>query len=337
MRSTITDIARAAKVSAGSVSSVLNNKAGARRISKATVDRVRRVAGELGYVPNYCAQGLRTQQTHNIGLLVDLSIHHFYLIDVITQIEKHARARGYHVNIGMLHDEEDTLHYIKSFGAGRCDVVMGISITLNDKLDKQFKELESQGVPVVLVYSGVQSGYDCVCPDSRLGAIMAGEYLVSKGHRCIVDVEHARVIDPDGEDISGYREVLRRHGMAFNPSLIYECPGDFECARQLWKKIRSEVPECTGIITCNDDIALGLARGAKESGLRIPEDITIVARNNTYPVRIAEVPLASTQYDLDLVAELAVQIVLDRLEMTEATPTRRSCRVERVSPTLVER
>ncbi len=337
MKTTITDIARTAKVSVGSVSSVLNNKAGDRRISVATVARIRKAAEELNYVPNYCARSLRTQRTQNLGVIVDISIQHSYLIEIISHLEAHAKQHGYYINIGVLHDEADALHYTRSFGASRCDAVLAISVTLNDKLDAQFKELRSAGIPMVLVYCGVNPDYDCVCPNLYRSAILGTEYLVRQGHRVIACVGQRPQAGLGNEYLSGIREVLTRHRLAFDENLIYECPADFEIAANLWNRIIAEQPDCTGFMAFNDDIALGLARGARRSGRSIPGDICIVAQNNTYPVRIAEAPLASTQYDLDRASELAIQILMDRLEQVENGMDVHGYRLEKIAPTLVER
>jgi len=336
MKSTITDIARAAKVSVGSVSSVLNNKAEDRRISKDTVTRIRQAAERLGYVPNFCARGLRTQRTQNLGEIVDISIQHSYLVEIISHLETHAKQHGYYVNIGVLHNEADALHYTRSFGANRCDAVLVVSVTINDKLDRQFKELRAGGTPVVLVYCGENPDYDCVCPNLYRSAILGTEYLVRRGHRTIACVGQRPEAGLGNEYLAGMREVLSRHRLAFDDSQIYECPADFHMAATVWDRIMAERPECTGFMAFNDDIALGLAHGARRAGRRIPEDIEIVAQNNTYPVRISESPLASTYYDLDRAAELAVQIVMDRLEQTEKGTGGKEVRLEKIAPGLYE-
>ncbi len=333
MKATITDIARAAKVSVGSVSSVLNNKAGDRRISKDTVVRIREAAERLGYVPNFCARGLRMQRTQNLGVIVDISIQHSYLVEIISHLEAHAKQHGYYVNIGVLHNEADALHYTRSFGANRCDAVLAVSVTINEKLDWQFKELQAGGIPMVLVYCGENPDYDCVCPNLYRSAVLGTEYLVRQGHRVIACVGQRPEGGLGSEYLGGMREVLARHRLAFDESYIFDCPADFETAAKVWEQIIKEKPECTGYMAFNDDIALGLARGARRNGRRIPEDIEIVAQNNTYPVRISESPLASTYYDLDRAAELAVQMVMDRLEQTVDT---KESRLEKMAPALYE-
>lgn len=337
MKSSLTDVAKAASVSVGTVSSVLNGMADARRIPKATAKRVRDTANRLGYVPNRQARSLRTRRTDTLGLLVGVSISHAYLMEIITCVEKHARAHGYSVTVGMLHDDSDAEQAMKSVEANRCDAVLAVSVMLNGRFDRQLKDLRRSGVPIVLFYCGPNPDYDCVCPDTGRSAELAVEYLLGQQRVHIACVTHDPSSLVDSEYVAGYMKALAEHGVPSDPSLVFSCPAEFDGGRDLWHAVARQDPKCNGIIAFNDDQALGLARGVQESGLRVPEDVMIVAQNNTYPVRIADAPLASTRYDLDLAAATAIQIIMDRLQDRRPHSTPPRFRLERVAPTLVGR
>lgn len=338
MKPTLRDIAKEANVSVGVVSSTLNNKASERRISEETVARVRKVSQRLGYVPNHAARSLRTRRTQNLAVVVDISIQHSYLAELINCLEASARQSGYYVNVGILHNQRDAVDYLQALNSRRCDAVICVSVTLNETLDTALKALRQTGTPVVLLYCGRHDGYDCVFPDAYTSAIRSTRYLLGKRHQDIIVVGTRYEKNPRQKKyVEGVREVLEPEDVPFGPDRVYDCPAEFDVARELWAKIRSEHPGCNGVICANDDIALGLARGVRDQGLAVGEDVIIIAQNNTYPVRIASDPIPSIEYSQQLAADLVMRIVVERIETRSLLSLQESYRLEKLQPTLVER
>jgi LacI family transcriptional regulator len=199
------------------------------------------------------------------------------------------------------------------------------------------RHLEATGAWVVQVYGIPYPGHDYVGPDMAQAAVLASDYLWSRGRRAQALVVH----DPEASNwrsvTAAFRGRLRRHGLAKNAGRVFacECPSDFDRARGLAKVIAEEYPDCDGILACNDDVALGLVAGFRELELEVPRDLEVVAHNNTYPVRIAHPPMPSTQYDLDEAARSAVEIALMRMEDPELSVPPKVVKLEPVfvSPT----
>lgn len=288
MRVTLKSIAKVANVSAGTVSSVLNGKAEERGVPQRTAQNILKVAHELGYVPNYAARGLRNQHLQNIGLLIDESIQHGYVSEIINHIEQRLSDKKYFLSVGMLKKTPQDGEFIRQFAVNRCDAVIAVSVTLDDVKDDAFKALERAGIPVALVYSMQHQDYDCIFPDLEMSKQLARDYLAGQGRKRVL--------------------VAPEHG---------EAQGNYQGGREFWWTLRQRDPNCDGIVAMSDEFALGVIRGIRESGLRVPEDVMVVAQNNTEPIQISETPLVSTEYDLDLMAKWTVELIMSRLEANQ--------------------
>ena len=104
MKATIKDVAHSAGVSTATVSHVFNNT---RYVSSEIVDRVKKAADELGYIPNNLAKSLRSNESKKIGLLVP-NISNYFSVDIISDINEVLSEKGYQVILGYSYENVST-------------------------------------------------------------------------------------------------------------------------------------------------------------------------------------------------------------------------------------
>src|SRR5690349_14700245 len=181
-------------------------------VSAETVQRIRAVAEELGYVPNRFAQALKTRRTMTIACIVPDITNPFYP-GLIRGVQKIAQDRDYDV-IAVNTDgvPERERHFLDWARQGRVDGVIGVFFTLRAS---DFSSLVEAGVPVVRIESSKKRGgeipVDDLYVDSRAAAQSVTQYLVDQGHKRIALV--AGRGGPQPHRIEGYRAALAAAGL----------------------------------------------------------------------------------------------------------------------------
>ncbi len=283
---TIRDVAEACGVSVSTVSRVLNNKDD---VAPETCEKVRRVIAELGYTSSLAATSMRSRRTNVIGvLLVDLgdpfSLELFKGIGRAvhgTEYDLIVYSSGY-VAANMQPGWER--RHLSRLGGGLADGVLVVTPTTEDL---------SPVSPLVAIDPHEHNIFPAVISTNREGAIAAMEYLIGLGHRRIGFITGRRGLVSASRRQRGYVEALERAGLPLDPELIQE--GDytrqkgFHCAQRL---LRLPNPP-TAIFAANDKSALGVLDAAREAGLRVPEDLSVVGFDNI-PQSAAYVPGLTT-------------------------------------------
>lgn len=272
-RAGIADVAAAAGVSRSTVSLVLNGADA--RISDATRERVRRVAAEIGYVPNPVARSLRTRQTSTVGLISDRIATTPFAGRMLAGAQDAARELGYLVFL-INTDGDDQIEQD------------GIAALMDHRVDKFIyasmwhREIaEPTKLPASTVFMDcrpVSGGYPAVVPDDHAGGVAAVRELVVAGHRRIAYVDTTEE-DRPASDLRrrGYLEVLAESGIDADPRL--QVAGDTSAAggRQATLALLDLPAEVrpTAVFCFNDRMAAGAYAAAHARGLRIPDDLSI--------------------------------------------------------------
>lgn len=317
----IRDVASAAGVSVTTVSHVLNNTTGA-RVSDETRERVATVAARLGYAPNKLAQGLRLQRTQILALLSDQIATTPHAGRIILGAQEAASAKGWVVmllNSGGDPDLED--REISALLQHQVDGVLYATmyhrqITVPDRLT---------GIPVVLLdASCTDPRYPSVVPDEVGGGRAAVQELLDAGHRRIGFTTNIDDIPATHGRLVGYRQALAGAGIPFNPDLVVieesDTRGGYRAALQLLR--RPDRP--TGLFCFNDRMAMGAYQAARELGLRIPQDVSVVGFDNQELIADGLFPGLSTvalpHYEM---GAWAVNTMIDMLDEAQSARRRR--------------
>jgi LacI family fructose operon transcriptional repressor len=200
------EIARLAGVSKATVSSVLNGKAEKYRISTDTQARIREIARQHGYQPNYSAAALRRGKTKSIGFIVPDFENRSYL-RIAKRLEALARKDGYQLIIASSDDEPETEILAARMMVSRGIDALLVSSCTNDEAGV-YQAILKKGTPVVALDRPLTAAFSSVTSDDRLGAFELVRSMGLSTHGNVVligampDIRISRLRE------QGFREAL---------------------------------------------------------------------------------------------------------------------------------
>ena len=233
----LSDIARLAGVSVTTASYVINGKAVQRRISAATVERVRAVIEEHGYHPDQQAASLRRGQTRTLGfVLPDLENPSYAKLAKL--LEQGARARGYQLLIACSDDEPDTERQVLNlFRARRCDALIVASCLPVG--DESHARLQADGVPIIAVDRQLDPQRFCsVVSDDRPASQQLTHSLLAPGLRQVALLGARPELNISREREAGFRLALE--GFAGEVRVMQGAQFSRDCGRQMMESLLDE-------------------------------------------------------------------------------------------------
>jgi DNA-binding LacI/PurR family transcriptional regulator len=301
-RPTSIDVARCAGVSQSTVSLVFSGK-GRGRVSEATADRVRECARELGYRPNVAAQALRLGTSRAVALLVPDMTNPFFS-RVLRGAQRAAAAAGY---IVILVDTQNDRHWesqsFEALRAGPVDGYLLFEVTAPDALgpDENVVLMETEG-----------PRRPSVRFDGEGGAAAAFEHLVELGHRRIGHLAAAfRALTFQHRE-EARRRVLKAASMDPDEQPRVLTPISIEDARINAGPLLDQEPTA---VFCDDDvIAAGLYLAARERGLRVPDQLSIIGFDDMDFARVLEPPLTTVALDAELLGSTSFELLEMRIK-----------------------
>ena len=311
---TITDVARRAGVSKSLVSLVMR---GADHVSPERRQAVNKAAAELGYRPNAMARSLVQRRTHLVGVMVS-DLHNPFFADVVAGIQEQAARTGYKVLVNSGNraaareaDAMETLLQLRADG-----IILGSPV-----LDDEVIGRASREVPIVLVGREAHGpAVDSVTNDDRAGAEVAVEHCVSLGHRRIAHIDGGHGAGAPARR-HGYEAAMKRLGLGDLVSVVSgtytEEGGHTGCLLLLAQK-----PRPTAIFAANDLAAIGALNAIEESGLKVPDDISLVGYDNTSLAALRHISLTTIHQPRLEMGQLALSTLLERVDQDREEPRR---------------
>lgn len=274
----IRDVAKLAGVSVTTVSHVLNETPHT-RVAEETRNRVREAAQSLGYGPNRVAQALRTRRSGLVGLLSEEIATTPHAGRIILGAQEAARAHD--LTLVIVNAERGN-----HADAHRADVQALIDRQVDAVLYATMYHREIAVppnlpvLPAVLIDATDGTGrLPSVVPDEVGGAVAAVRHLVEAGHRRIAFLNNDDDVPATRGRLAGYRQVLDEHGIPYADELVGESVSEpaegYELAKEVLARSRP-----TALFCYNDRMAMGAYRAARELGLNIPADLSIVGFDN---------------------------------------------------------
>ncbi len=273
MPPTIHDVAKRAKVSAITVSRVVNRSG---YVSEETRQRVEIAIKELGYIPNSVSRSLRLKRTHVIALIVSDITNPFWTT-VTRGVEDACRAQGFSVILCNTDEQQDKLdEYLRVLLQKRVD---GFLVAPTTDHTPALSSVVEQEVPMVFIdREPPHVKASVVRGDSEDGAYQLTEYLINLGHRRIAILSGPEKTTTSQQRIAGYRSAHLAHNMPLDPILIYKGEYNQEHGYHTTRSIFHDVhPQPTAIVAGNSLIAVGVLRAAYELGLHVPEQLSVVS------------------------------------------------------------
>lgn len=305
-RVTIIDVANEANVSFATVSRVVNGKG---YVSPATRERVMQAMTRTGYIVNRQARALAGGLHQVIGLLVpDLDTS--YVGEILRGIDEELAAKSYDLMLYTTHRRKTRESiFVASLTQGNTD---GLLMILPQDLAANINAVRQRDFPYVLIdHSGLDDQGPSVGATNRQGAHDATSYLIELGHRRIGFITGNQEMGCSVERLIGHRAALAGAGIAADPALVREGnfrqPLAYECTRDLLAL--SERP--TAIFASNDISAFAVMDAARDAGLRIPDDISVIGFDDIPDARYSNPPLTTMRQPLQDMGRLATHMLFE--------------------------
>ncbi len=321
-RPKIADVARAAGVSKTAVSFAFNSPD---RLAPETASRIRDVAGSLGYRPHPVARMLTQRQTHTIGVLTP---------QALSVIFSNPFFGAFSEGVALAAEQEGyALHFIsplrgslaRAMDHATVDGVVVVGLSADHP---EVEQIRAAGVPLVMVDSSALQDLPGVEIDDEGGARAAAEHLVVLGHRdiLIIGVEApAPTLDLDtggvmGRRLRGYQTGLAAKGIDLDPSSVVVAPASIEGGLVALHRVWSDGKRPTGVLVMSDAMAIGVLRAARELGLRVPEDLSVVGFDDIDVSQHVNPPLTTVHQPIRRKGESAVRLLLAVVQRRDRDP-----------------
>jgi LacI family transcriptional regulator len=320
------DIARLAGVSVTTVSHVVNKT---RPVAPDTETAVLAAIAKTGYVADSVVRSQRTAGTQTIGLAMS-AISNPYFGEVVHGLERAASRHGYSLLLADTHDEMRTeLRAVSDLLSRRVEAIV---LAPSPDPSGALRHARLQGVPVVLIDRLMKAEVDQIGSENLEPTAELVDHLVGIGHRRIAMISGRVGLTTSDERVTGYRLGLRRNRIRFTPEyLVNGDSRDDEAQAALMTLLALPKPP-TAIVVGNNLMTIGVMRGAREAGVRIPDDLALVAFDDfewadLFHPRLTVIAQATHQMGAQ-----ALELVMSRL----ADPTMPARRIV-MHPTLVHR
>ena len=307
----IADVANAAGVSKTAVSFAFNNP---NKLGNATLERVLQVANDLGYAPHPAARALSMRRSGTIGLLIPQRLTTVFANPFLSELIQ---------GLGELCDENDlTMLLVPPLdgsleGAIRQASVDGfISLGLSPD-DGALETLDRLGIPTVLVDSEASANHPAVNVDDAGGAEAAARHLLDLGHLnlavIVLPPTRSHAMTPTAaRRLAGYRTAVHAAG-APEPRMV-TAGATMAAGALAFEALPKGKRRPTGVLAMSDMAAIGLMAAAIASGLRVPEDLSIVGYDDLPMAAWTTPRLTTVRQPIVEKGRLAARLLIQRLQ-----------------------
>jgi LacI family transcriptional regulator len=311
-QATIADIAKAAKVSPGTVSNALNDRKG---ISSDKKQEILEIAERLGYRKS-------TEQREAKEIRFVLFKRHGFVVDdtpffsqLISGIEAALRMNGYRMLITQLDLTEN--HMKETLESLLCDSCNGVLVLATEMIRDDLSLFSVLKKPVVFLDNCFRDDHaDCVSIANEESAYAATCLIIHAGHTKIGLLSSSTHINNFYYRKRGYETALRDFGLEPSPAFeISICPtleGSYRDMKAILAAGISEFP--TAFFAENDIIAQGAMRALKEFKIKVPEDVSIVGFDDMPFCELLTPRLTTVNVNKQNIGQEAVNLLIRRIK-----------------------
>ena len=327
-RSTIKDVAAQAGVSYQTVSRVVNNSPDVRLETR---DRVLAAIAELGYRPNAAARTMGGGRTMTLGCIAPNLVDYTFA-SILDGVQAEARSLGYQTFTGSAPTVDDVQDLLEEMQERQVDGFL----MLNPQVDGRFHHilpLIEKGVPAVyLMNTPANAPVSTVSGDDKYGGCAGTSYLLSLGHRHIVTIAGPNNEEGTHQRLQGYRHAFAEAGIAVNESLILQGDWSPESGYQTVQNLLGQGKSFTAVFTQNDKMALGAMQALRQTGLSVPNDVSVMGYDDMPLSAYFYPPLTTMAQPMDEIGRHASRLLIEHIENPD-----RAIEHIKIKPTLVER
>lgn len=311
------DLAAACNVSIATVSKALNDQ---HDVSAKTKEMVRRKAKELGYFPNSAAKALKTNRSHNIGVLfvdeAQSGLTHDFFANVLDSFKRTIELRDYDltlVNCSKVHS--NSMSYLDRARYRGFD---GVAIACIDFRDPEVVDLVDSNIPVVTI-DYIFNNRIAVISDNVKGMRDLVTYVYQMGHRKIAYI-HGNNSSVTNARVSSFFTTCTQLGIEVPDEYIKQA--DYRDTEGAYLKTMElldlkDPPTC--ILYPDDFAGFGGMNAIRERGLRIPEDISVAGYDGIRIGRHIMPKLTTIRQDTKMIGKLAAENLIKLIEHPRST------------------
>lgn len=301
------DVAAHAGVSLGTVSRVINDNP---EVAAELRARVQGSVEALGYQPNALGRNLRRQRTDTFGIVIPDVTSPFFA-ELVKQVEQAARDHGYSLLVGSAENSRELeISYLNKLTERGVD---GVIFSSSSEGSDGFPVRE--GSPLVTVDREVP-GFDFVSSDHEAGARSAVAHLVELGHRRVACISGPQSMPVFAQRLTGYRtvmgEVLKGEDLRADDYTRVEPIGEMRGVTAAHELLQMNPPP-TAIFATSDQQAIGVLRACADSGLRVPEHVSVVGFDDIPLAELLTPRLTTVRQPIDEIGRLAIDRLAARV------------------------
>lgn len=310
---TIKDIAKMLNVSHTTVSRSLNDSP---LISKETKDKVKELAKQYNYKPNFSARGLVLSKTYTIGLFFSTlrtgTSANFFLRCVrgVNSIVKDT----YNLAVEAIDDYEDFGHITRR----HFDGIIVMSQSPND--DEFIAHIVKENIPLVVLNREIIGQYvTTILSDDQKGAYDLTKYIIECGHRDIAFIEGKPEFLNTHKRKQGFLRAHIDAGLEFNEGFALPGKYDHESGYQAMQRILDMKELPTAVFCSNDEMALGAMKAIKQRNIAMPDEISITGFDDMGFTAYLTPSLTSVLRPIEEMSREGAQILLSKINQYQTT------------------
>lgn len=314
------EIAKEAGVSAQTVSRVVNGRL---NVAPETRDRIQQIIKRRGYHPSQLARSLLRGRSYTIGV-VGYELGLYGPSQTLAGIIKEANQQGYSVLPNVLYGPEadDPAQIIGELLEYHVDGIIWAVPEISNNREWVQEVIPQKDVSVVFITMEKQPNLTIVAIDNCAGGRLAAQHLIDRGCRNIGMIKGHPDWWEARKRAQGWCEAMAQNGLAVNDSLVVA--GDWSAAmgEKCMYELLQNHPEIDGVFVCNDSMALGALKAAREFGRKVPNDLAIVGFDDIPEAAYFYPALTTIRQNLDFLGSSAVvelnSLINSRLEKQAA-------------------
>lgn len=311
---TITDVAKKAGVSASTVSRVLNNPD---IVDEETQNAVQAAIDELGYVHTKPKSGRKPKTQGVIAFMVpDVENPHFQ--DLIRLIEEKLAKMGYSMLLCIFNNNEGTIEkYLENLMTRNIDGC--IMTCLRPSPESVWIEKFIHKIPTISIQSDV-NGVDSVATTEEESMYEMIDRLVQLGHKKIGFIGYSWNLSVFEKRMNAYRRIHEKYNFPFREEYIGYAGIDIQSGYQEGCRILCLPDRPTAIQCFNTRVAMGVYMAIRDNKLRIPEDISLSAFDETSITQLFTPPLSVVSQPLEAMVSTAIDFLMKRINGDKDAP-----------------
>ncbi len=303
---TIKEIAALLNISSSTVSRVLGGKAKEFRISGETEELIKKTAEAHNYRPNQVARNLRLQKSNTIGLVIP-DISNPFFCNLALKIETELRRKGKLILLCDTHDdseiEKDSLQLLID------RQVDGLLVAPVGLKGDHFKDLSKPLVMIDRYFEGLSIPY--VSTNNFSSSYDAVKLLQKKNHLKISCIQGLENTISNRQRVDGYIKAMQEKGAETEVTgSDFTIQNGYDSAI----KILSRKQRPTAIFSLSNQITLGVLKAAKELGLEVPEDVSIISFDDQPYFELTQPSISSIRQPVEEIGKEAVRVLFDLIE-----------------------